>query len=572
MKKIFSNIKFVTKISMLSVNYILFILIIGTLGLLALDKTNNSIQEINDKKLQSIYELQKAQANIYDMSTSMIELAIAGDDETKKSLEIKLADSEKKLQDCMDQYADLNPEAKEDSDYQELYTIYQEFQSFKTMITNNGIDMQQLTVLIKTNISERLIQVNECFNKLIQKQKDEADTLYDKSQNDFQRIIIVFICLILIASVTGICVSVFTYQVVVRPIRVVTSKLYDISQNGGDLTSRINIRSKDEIGGLAIAFDSVMDKLQDMISSVRNSSEQVAVFSQQLSISTDESSKALDLIAQSTQGVTEGSQENVEVVEISKHGLQKVDELTKETATAVKSTSISSDEVEELAEKGSVTLNDVALSIEKISLSSTDVAQAIKEVDESSLKISEIVNLLTNIAAQTNLLALNAAIEAARAGESGKGFSVVADEIRKLADESSMAANEIIKLIQENRKKTDMAVHSTNNVAELIDSGVSNVKVAKDNFDTILNSIKSIVIQIKEIDKATQQQTKTVNEVKQTISHITKTAEDMAAGTEEVSASVEEQYATMQEISSTAMRMSEMSDELLKIVSGYKVG
>ncbi|BCN29178.1 methyl-accepting chemotaxis protein [Anaeromicropila herbilytica] len=570
MKKIFSNIKFVTKISMLSVNYILFIALVGFIGLLALNKTNDSIKEINGKKVQSIYELEKAQKSIHDISTSMITIAIAPDDESKRALESKLAVSEKELDKCMDQYIKLNPKVKEDVDYKELYTVYQEFQSMKSTIIS-GKDMQQLTVLIKSNITDRLTKVNDSFNNLIQNQKEQVDLLYDKSQNDFHRIIFIFICLIIVASAIGISFSVFTYQVVVRPIREVTIKLNNISQNGGDLTDRINIHSKDEIGKLAIAFDYTMDKLQDMVSDVRSSSEQVAIFSQQLSQTTEESSNALDLIAQSIQGITQGAQTNVEIVEISNHDLITVNELAKETAEAVQKTSISSNAVHQLAEKGTVTLNDVSSSIEKISMSSSEVARAIKELDNSSLQISEIVTLITNISAQTNLLALNAAIEAARAGEFGKGFSVVAEEIRELADQSNMAANEIVKLIQENRKKTDMAVYSTNNVAVLIESGITDVNIAKENFDKILNSIKSIVIQIKEIDNTTQQQVQTVYEVNQTLSQITKTAEKMAAGTEEVSGSVEEQYATMQEISSTAFQMSEMSDSLLKTVEGYIV-
>lgn len=125
----------------------------------------------------------------------------------------------------------------------------------------------------------------------------------------------------------------------------------------------------------------------------------------------------------------------------------------------------------------------------------------IKELDTSSKKIGDIIKIITGISAQTNLLALNAAIEAASAGEAGRGFSVVADEIRKLADESNAAASEISNLVKENQLKTLSAVNSVNEVEGKVSTGVNKASEVGESIDSIMENIKNIVIQIEQIDR-----------------------------------------------------------------------
>jgi methyl-accepting chemotaxis protein len=528
---------------------------------------------MNNERLRSIYELQVAQSDIRDISTSIITFVFVNDADMKKNIGLKIEESEKDLQMQMDNYSAINHSNLDNQELDKLKKLFEQFQNYKTSIINeqtNG-DPNKAIQLLEKNISQSLDQVQESFKKLIDNQKQDSYSLYSDSQNEFRRIIILFSCLVLFAIIIGSIVSLISYRAVVIPVRKVTKQLEDISQNGGDLTQRIDIKSKDEIGLLSQAFNSVMDNLQTMIQNIRSTSDIIAECSEQLSSSTGESSKALEQIAMVTQSIAEGSQENVKIVDQTNTGLKEMGEFSKSSSQATKSTSMNSEEVETFAEKGAIILNDVSLCIDKIANTSREVASAISEVDKSSVKISEIVNLISGISAQTNLLALNAAIEAARAGEAGRGFSVVADEIRKLADESNNAARAIGNLIKENRSKSENAVISTEEVDIIIVEGVAKVIEAKDNFENILKRIKSIVSQIEAINQATQKQAIITDEMGNAIENIAKTAVDIAAGTQETSTSVEEQLATMEETSATAIQLSEMSKDLWKLVAGYNV-
>lgn len=573
MKNIFKNLKFVVKISLLSANYITFILLIGIIGVMALGKSNESINELNDDRLKSIYELQEAQSDIRDISTSMVALTVITDADTKVSIAQQIDESEKSLLEHMENYETINQTSFDEQELEKLKTLFNEFKELKATFLSgqSDIDPGQLLKMMEDSIAQKIEQVNDSFQNLIYKQKEKADILYDNSQSEYKKLIITFSFFVLMTILIGIGVSFLTYREVVIPVRMVTKKLEDISMNGGDLTQRINIKSKDEIGQLSQAFDSVMDKLEAMVRNIMTSSDVIAECSAQLSTSTGESGTALEQIAYVTQIIAEGAQENVKIVDQTNTGLQDMREFSKSTAQAARSTSTNSEQVEVLAEKGAIILEEVSHSIDKISQTSREVECAISEVDQSSIKIGEIIDLITGISAQTNLLALNAAIEAARAGEAGRGFSVVAEEVRKLAEESSDAAKAIDDLIKDNRMKSENTMKSFMEAGIMINQGVDKVIEAKDNFENILTRIKSIVPEIEAINQATQKQAGITEEVSIAINGITQTAGNIAAGTQEASASVQEQLATMEELSATSVQLSDMAEELRNLVAGYQV-
>jgi methyl-accepting chemotaxis protein len=195
----------------------------------------------------------------------------------------------------------------------------------------------------------------------------------------------------------------------------------------------------------------------------------------------------------------------------------------------------------------------------------------INELDDSSKKIGDIIQIISGISAQTNLLDLNAAIEAARAGEAGRGFNVVADEIRKLADESNLAAKQISDLIKENQLKTGSAVNSVNLVEKKISLGVTKASEVGQIIQSIIENIQNISNEIEEIDKATEKYTYGANEIEKAINSIANSSSEIAAGTENISSSVEEQIGIMAEIEKNTESLLEMAKTLNYITSGFKV-
>lgn len=573
MRKRFNDLKLAMKMSIIPINFIIFILIIGIIGVASIWRVNTLLSKLNNERLIPIYELEEGQANVRDIRALMKAYVISTEEEGRKKLEVEIAKNEEDLAKHLDSYSKMNLSESDKIELQNLKKSFEEYHMIREGMIKKGNtgELQNLSKLMEGEGSDKFNKVLDSFDKLINIQKLEAEKLYSNSEKSFRRIIFVFSGLIFLAIFIGISVSIITFRAVVKPVREVTRKMEEISRNGGDLTQRINMDSKDEMGLLSNAFDAFMDKLQEMIGNIVTSSNTIAGCSEQLSLATGDTSRALEQISEAVQSVASGSSENAAVVEKVDTRLKSVREFSESTAIAASKTSKNSAEVEASAERGVIKVEEVSLYIDKIASSSREVAKVIRELDESSLKIGEIIKLITGIADQTNLLALNATIEAARAGEVGRGFTVVAEEIHKLSDETSSAAREITELIKDNRNKAENAVKSVKEVDLIVTIGVEKAADVKTNIESILRNIKAVVPEIENINKAVEEQAKNTSQISIAMNNIASTAGEMASGAEQMSASVEEQYSTMEEIEAMSSQLSNMAEELKKLTKGFNV-
>jgi len=190
---------------------------------------------------------------------------------------------------------------------------------------------------------------------------------------------------------------------------------------------------------------------------------------------------------------------------------------------------------------------------------------------DQSTQIVKIVEVITGIAEQTNLLALNAAIEAARAGEQGRGFSVVAEEVRKLAEQSSSSAKQIVTLVGNIQRETDRALQVMEKGKIEVNAGVEAVTIAGTSFKTIVSEIETVVEQIRQVTEAAKDLAGGTIQAVESIDSIGIITEQAAASTEEVSASAEEQTATMLSVSQSAEALAQLGEGLTRLVSKFEV-
>ncbi len=571
--KWFYDLKLAVKISILSTNFIIFLLVVGGLGTAALQKNHSFIKTLYHDRLIPIYDLGEAKSDLQDIRLQVLTHVNAKQANVKQTAEQNIEEKEEAMLTRIEIFEDTYLVPAEEKGLEKLriqYSAYKEVRQRVLILSSAGKD-QEAQMLANTEGAAQFQEAVKAFDDLQRIQMDVAIKLYEDSEQIYYMTIIIFSVIILIIIGIGIFLSILVTRAVVSPVLRVTHKLQDISQSGGDLTQRIGYDSKDEVGELSKAFDGFMDKLHTIIRDVAHSAQNISASSQQLSTATEETNRTLEQVAETISTIANGTSDNVAVVQETTASLNEVAQFAEATAKAGKSTNKDSLKVQQLAEEGSVIVGEVVGSMKDIATSSNEVTVLIYQLGQSSQKIGDIVQLITGISEQTNLLALNAAIEAARAGEAGRGFSVVAEAIRKLADETNKATQEISLLVKDNQHKTETAVSSVHTVEEKVMTGVVKAENVGQSIQEIITSIQSMVHKIQEIGTAVGEQSLLVNEISKAMNSIASTSSDTAAGTEEMSASIQEQVSTMEEIEATASQLSEMAEKLNIITSGFTI-
>lgn len=572
----FKNIKLGKKIGLLSVSFLIFLTIIGFVGVKQISIVNSMVTELNDSRLVPIVYLQKIQSDIEYIRSKDNKLMDATDDNSKKTIQQDIESHISSVNERLSKY-------KNDSDYKTLLDNYDKFiTANNNFIKKNGVGTVKSQIADGSNLQagapNEMINLDSTktalvtsFDEIINKQVTAAKQTYDKSENIYRITLIALISLILICAAISLFLSIVIIRSIVIPVKGVTEKLKEISENNGDLTQRIDYASADEIGELSSSFNLFVDKLQSMIKELALSANTISASSEELSMATRTTTQSLETISSTVEEIASSTSDGVVVAEETSSHITEAVKVTEATLVATKNTSNNSRKAKESAEEGAVKISEIVSSITDIASSSKQVSLIINDLEYSSKKIGDITEIITSISAQTNLLALNAAIEAARAGEAGRGFTVVAGEIRKLADESNSAAKQISDLINENQLKSASAVNSVSQVEEKVSQGVTKASEVGQIIQNIIRNIQDISNQVEEINKATETQAKESNEMKKAINSISATSSEIAAGTENISSSIEEQLGTMTELEKTTISLSEMAKTLNKIASGFRV-
>ncbi len=394
-----------------------------------------------------------------------------------------------------------------------------------------------------------------------------VSVLHDSNVNLKILLYVLLGAVIIISLLVG---SIIAYRIT-RNMRLVTHTINDIASSGGDLTRRIEVKTNDEVKDLGQATNSLLINLQRIIKDVQSNTVQLALASEQLEKGAYENSRASDEVAQSIQKIALGSERQVSrtedissVVEQSISGLGMVADTSEAVAGMARQT-------QELATVGGEKIQNSVQSVQSMATAFRAIETGVNELSQRSQQILSITGYISQTSTQTNLLALNAAIEAARAGEHGRGFSVVADEIRKLADQSSHSTQEITAIIQSMTAAIESIVELVTATTSQVDDGVVMLGEAGETFDRIMGQIGQLNVQINEVAGSVAEMSKGNQAVGASLQEINGITEDMAAFTEEVSAMTEEQTASLAEMVSTTAQLKQMSTSLQEVVDQFKI-
>ncbi|SEM31801.1 methyl-accepting chemotaxis protein [Paenisporosarcina quisquiliarum] len=373
-----------------------------------------------------------------------------------------------------------------------------------------------------------------------------------------------------LAIVVGILISYFIGRSISKPIQKVTAGLEEIAK-GNLAIEPIIIKNRDEVGVMATTFNKMSNDLQQIVSSVRDSSMQLAANAEELSASSEESLASSQMVAKSAEEQMVASEQQVNHMESSMSSMGALQQGVSEIAYSNDEMLQATDGVKILVTKGSSVVSEVADQMETIHTTFTETTEIMKNMAKHSDEIQNITSLITDISEQTNLLALNAAIEAARAGEYGKGFAVVAEEVRKLAEQSKNSASEIESMVQLIHTASGSAVKAITTGGDKVEQGLAKTTESLNVFNEIETSVGVVVQKVELVSTAIGQIQEMANSVTESAGKVQTLATQAADGASDTSAATEQQLAANEEISSNAQSLADLAEKLQNEVSHFKL-
>ena len=425
----------------------------------------------------------------------------------------------------------------------------------KVVDTYDPENIQTSIDLLDTEIRPANEAIQLAANTIVDYQKSLLDQTSQEASEITHFSSTIILVITIFTGILAVIIAVLITRVITVPVNKLATAAKIIAE--GDLSQEdIQVKAKDEIATLALSFNRMKANLHLLVGNVSKNVSSTTVAAEQLAASTDQVAISSNDVAHRVEITSEGAnqaaitgQESVKAMDETAHGVQRI-------AEAAQNLNGKALDTQTIAQEGEKTLQTVEKQMEVIQDSSYETSKRIEQLSLQSSEIGEIIKVITDITEQTNLLALNAAIEAARAGEHGKGFAVVADEVRKLAEQSKESASKIVGLttsIQQETKEVEKAVNVT---VQNVEEGVTFIQNAQVSFDQIMSAIQDITTQIENVSASTQEISASTEEVAASISEMASASTTAAKQSEMIAASIEEQTATIQEINAVAKSLS----------------
>lgn len=434
-------------------------------------------------------------------------------------------------------------------------------------VLKNGEVFTGEVEVIDTKYEAKYVPIKDSNNKIIGMLflGVEKSVINNRVFNLMSQIGLIILCVIAAA----IIITVIFTNSITRNVKKIVDSLNKISK--GDLTEVCKVNAKDETGLIAENLNSMSKNVADLISELKQNYSNLQENAENLSSVSELMALSSEQVSSSIQDVAGGaSNQAVDLIEITSK-VNKFSEELEKIVVSMRDTEENSKAIEGMASESNKEMNYVIESLNHTSNSFKDFMDKISNLGEGIAQINEITTFINSIADQTNLLALNAAIEAARVGEEGKGFAIVSDEIRKLAEQTKDSSKNINDLISNISKESKDLVDSSGNVDRELNNQVNVINTTVESFKKIITSVNNIIPMIDEANKSAIVVNKEQSFIIEKVEETSSIAEEVSASSEEIAASSEEMSASTQEVNATAKVLMDMTLKIRALVDKFKV-
>ncbi|MCC7203200.1 MAG: methyl-accepting chemotaxis protein [Nitrospirae bacterium] len=490
----------------------------GVITVVLLHKSDNNVKTVKDKSLPYALIAKDIAFDVVQVQQFLTDASATRDKEVFKEAEafaVKFRQDVAKFKDMYraenDQVSVMKMEDLESS----FVRYYDTGKKMANAYINEGIEAGNIIMDEFDKTSEA---ITASVDEFVKQQSDEVIEMTSNVEDSIDLIITV----LLIISVVSIAAGVFTAWYITSSIVNPLGKAVSVSNSiaNGDLSVKIEYDNNDETGQLLHSMENMVNSLKKLISDMKSTSDNMASASEQLSASSEQMSK----------GVISQSDRSTQIASAAHEMAQTVVEIARNASSIATSAS----DTAKVAREGENIVDKSVSEVKDIASTMSESSKLMVSLGERSKQIGDIIRVISEIADQTNLLALNAAIEAARAGEQGKGFAVVADEVRKLAERTAKATSEIGSMIGAIQDEVQKSVTSMDEVKKMVGTGVEFSTQTGEALQKIVAAVSELQIMVQQIASATEEMSATSEQISGDIMAVANISKETSTGSEHI--------------------------------------